>query len=94
MSCPPLVLHAERGGSIVETGYAQKNDFRSFGDFPQGLRDLLGFGVLLAPQWKSTIPSYSVVSKGSSPTRLIKALRIASNSSVFLTQTMTENFGS
>ena len=49
MLCAPLVLHAERGGSIVEAGYAQKNDFRPFGDFPQGVCDLLGFGVLLGP---------------------------------------------
>jgi hypothetical protein len=94
MPCAPLVLHAERGGSIVEAGYAQKNDLRPFGDFPQGVCDLFGFGVLLGPLWKSIIPSYSVVSKGSRPTRLIKSLRIASNSSVFLTQTMTENLGS
>ena len=49
MSCAPLVLHAERGGSIVETGYTQKNDFRPFGDFPQGVCNLLGFGVLVEP---------------------------------------------
>ena len=49
MSCAPLVLHAERGGSIARAGYAQKNDFRPFGDFYQGLCDLLGFGVLLGP---------------------------------------------
>jgi len=53
MSCPPLVLHAERGGSIVETGYAQKNDFRPFGNFSQGLCDLLGFGTLLGPPSES-----------------------------------------
>jgi hypothetical protein len=56
MSYPPLVLHAERGGSIVETGYAQKNDFRPFGDFSQGLCDLLGFGVLLGPPVKVDHP--------------------------------------
>src|SRR4051794_28090879 len=56
MPCAPLVLHAERGGNIVETGYTQKNDFRPFGDFPQGVCDLLGFGVFLEryyppPHW-------------------------------------------
>jgi hypothetical protein len=49
MPCAPLVLHAERGASIVVTGHAQKNDFRPFRDFPQGLCELLGFGVLLEP---------------------------------------------
>ena len=49
MSYVPLVLYAERGGRIVEAGYTQKNDFGPFGDFPQGVCDLLGFGVLLGP---------------------------------------------
>jgi hypothetical protein len=52
MACVPLVLHAERGGSIVETGYAQKNDFGPFGDFPQGICNLLGFVVLIGPPVK------------------------------------------
>ena len=94
MSCPPLVLHAERGGSIVETGYAQKNDFRPFGNFSQGLCDLLGFGTLLGPPVKVGRPLVFSAFESSSPTRLIRSLRIASNASVFLTQTMIENLGS
>src|SRR3954469_11271371 len=43
----PLVLQAERGCSIVETGDAQKDDFRPHGDLPQGLCDLFGFSMLL-----------------------------------------------